>query len=308
LENYSDNPQYNEIKNAAADMLIDRVEKVIPNLRKHIKYMEVGTPITNWRYSRNTGGAIYGSEQSVDNMYFNRLQAKTPVQNLFLTGAWTFAGGMSAAMMSGRETSRIVLGYLDGHPAVLMTSPQVMLDEQAELSSNQAPAKSVTPQKTDVPLTNYQLPVIKTIGSNLEIDLNAIGKPAVLLFHTQETAEQAAVVNSSLRAQDEYKNCDSLFIANIVDLHSVPKLFRGFAEKAMKESYEKAAASLPPNVDPASMVLILPDWDGSVTKTFGLKDTNRTAAIAVLDPVGNLVGVYQGESAEVNALALLKKV
>lgn len=308
LENYSDNPQYNEIKNAAADMLIDRVEKVIPNLRKHIKYMEVGTPITNWRYSRNTGGAIYGSEQSVDNMYFNRLQAKTPVQNLFLTGAWTFAGGMSAAMMSGRETSRIVLGYLDGHPAVLMTSPQVMLDEQAELSSNQAPAKSVTPQKTDVPLTNYQLPVIKTIGSNLEIDLNAIGKPAVLLFHTQETAEGAAVVNSSLRAQDEYKNCDSLFIANIVDLHSVPKLFRGFAEKAMKESYEKAAASLPPNVDPASMVLILPDWDGSVTKTFGLKDTNKTAAIAVLDPVGNLVGVYQGESAEVNALALLKKV
>lgn len=300
LENYSDNPQYNKIKNAAADILITRVEKLIPNLRKHIKYMEVGTPITNWRYSRNTGGAIYGSEQSVDNMYFNRLQATTPIQNLFLAGAWTFAGGMSAALMSGRETSRMVVGYLDGTPVVLTTTP-------SEISGQVSVISESSPMKQSL-ITIDQLPTLKAIGSNREIDLSSLRKPAVLLFHTQETAGQAAAVNRFLRAQGRYKNCESLFIANIVDLRAVPKLFRGFAEKAMKESYEKAASALPPEVDPKDFVLILPDWDGSITKAFGLKDTNKAAALAVLNESGNLIDTYQGEAAEANALAILENV
>jgi prolycopene isomerase len=314
LENYSDNPQYNEIKNAAADVLIDRVEKLIPNLRNHITYMEVGTPITNWRYSRNTGGAIYGSEQSVDNMYFNRLQATTPIPNLFLAGAWTFAGGMSAALMSGRETSKLVLGFMDGVEVMLMTSPgevssgqlsadsgqSSVFNEALAVKSNQGSVESETsPMK--------QLPAMKAIGSNREVNLSALGKPALFLFHTQETAEQAAAVNRSLRAQSDYKSCDSLFIANIVDLRSVPKLFRGFAEKAMKESYETAAASLPAGAKPEEYVLILPDWDGSATQAFGLKETNKTAALAVLNESGHVIGTYQGEAAEANALALLKK-
>lgn len=308
LENYSDNPQYNEIKNAAADALITRVEKLIPNLRKHIKYMEVGTPITNWRYSRNTGGAIYGSEQSVDNMYFNRLQAKTPIKNLFLSGAWTFAGGMSAALMSGREVSRMVVGYLDNTEVILTTAPS----EQSSVSSEQLPViseqlsenskQSPNPQ---LPITNIQLPTLKAVGSNRELNLSTLGKPAVLLFHTQETAEAAAAVNASLRAQDNYKSCDSLFIANIVDLHSVPKLFRGFAEKAMKESYDKAATSLPAGADPKDYVLILPDWDGSATKAFGLKDTNKTAGVAVLNTGGNIIGTHQNRDLISQAMQLL---
>jgi all-trans-retinol 13,14-reductase len=312
LENYSDNPQYNEIKNAAADALITRVEKLIPNLRKHIKYMEVGTPITNWRYSRNTGGAIYGSEQSVDNTYFNRLQAQTPIQNLFLAGAWAFAGGMSAALMSGRETSRRVVGYLDGTEVILTTTPSEIsglvsaTSEQSSVVSEQLPVETKTASVKKLPVTNYQLPTFKAIGSNREVNLSKIGKPAVLLFHTQETADQAAAVNSSLRAQGQYKNCDALFIANIVDLRTVPKLFRGFAEKAMKESYERAASALPPEVDPKDYVLILPDWDGSTTKAFGLKDTNKAAALAVLNECGAVIGTYQGEDGESNALALLK--
>ena len=67
LEKYSDNPQYNELKEAAAEMILDRAEKIIPGLRASIKYKEIATPITNWRYSRNVGGAIYGSEQTVEN-------------------------------------------------------------------------------------------------------------------------------------------------------------------------------------------------------------------------------------------------
>lgn len=114
LEQYSRNPQYLELKQAAGDELIERAEKLIPGLRESIQYKEIATPMTNWRYSLNPGGSIYGSAQSVENMYFGRINARTPIPNLFLAGAWAFGGGMSAALLSGRETSRLVKGYLDG--------------------------------------------------------------------------------------------------------------------------------------------------------------------------------------------------
>jgi cytochrome oxidase Cu insertion factor (SCO1/SenC/PrrC family) len=97
-------------------------------------------------------------------------------------------------------------------------------------------------------------------------------------------------------------------IANVVDLHSVPKLFRSFAEKSMRESYNKTAATLPAGVNPAENVLILPDWDGNVTKTLGLKDTGNSVGIAVLDAHGNIVGTYQGNDPKTQALALLQKI
>ena len=277
-------------------------------MRASIKYKEIATPITNWRYSRNVGGAIYGTEQTVENMYSGRLQSKTPIENLFLTGAWTFGGGMSAALMSGRETSRIVIGQMDGTDVVLMTAPSLgseqagVNSDKFAISSDQLPITN--PQSV---VSNHQLPIIKAAGSDREITLNKIGKPAVLIFHTQETAKVAAKINETIRAESNYANCDSMFIANVVDLHSVPKLFRGFAEKAMKESYAKAAASLAKGLNPQDYIVIIPDWDGSVTKSSGFKNTNKTAAFAALDKNGNLTGSYQGENPESAALALLKK-
>lgn len=307
LKKYSDNPKYNELKEAAAERILDRAEKIIPGLRASIKYKEIATPITNWRYSRNVGGAIYGTEQTVENMYSGRLQSKTPIENLFLTGAWTFGGGMSAALMSGRETSRMVIGFIDGSEVILMTAPSLgseqvgVNSDKFAISSDQLPITN--PQSV---VSNHQLPIIKAAGSDREITLNKIGKPAVLIFHTQETAEVAAKINETIRAESNYANCDSIFIANVVDLHSVPKLFRGFAEKAMKESYAKAAASLAKGLNPQDYIVIIPDWDGSVTKSSGFKNTNKTAAFAALDKNGNLTGSYQGENPESAALALLK--
>jgi len=44
-----------------ADILIDKVEKtLLPGLRKAIEVKEIGTPLTNVRYTKNYRGAIYG--------------------------------------------------------------------------------------------------------------------------------------------------------------------------------------------------------------------------------------------------------
>ena len=96
-------------------------------------------------------------------------------------------------------------------------------------------------------------------------------------------------------------------IANVVDLHSVPKLFRGFAEKSMRESYDRTAASLVAGLDAQDYIIILPDFDGSVTRAFGLKDTAAAVGLALLDAGGHLMGTYQGSEPEAQALALLQK-
>ncbi len=302
LSEYGKNLRYLELKEAAADALIKRAEKLIPGLRSMIQYKEIGTPLTNWRYSRNVGGSIYGTEQSVENMYFNRLGAATPIENLFLAGAWTFAGGMSAALMSGRETASRVRGYLDNEEVVLMTGAEMSGEERVE--SSEMPVVNVLSS------VSGQLPpvTLKAAGSGREVALNAIGKPAMLLFHTQETAEQAAKVNAAIRNVEVYAKAENLFVANIVDLHGIPKLFRNFAERAMKGSYEEAASALPAGYSSEDYVIILPDWDGSVTKAAGLEKVNEQVGVLLLDTAGNMQGVFRGDAAVGQALALLERM
>jgi prolycopene isomerase len=309
LENYSDNPQYNELKKAATEILLDRTEKLIPGLRKSIKYIEVATPITNWRYSRNIGGAIYGSDQTVENSNMGRLSAQTPIKNLFLAGAWTFGGGMSAAMLSGRDTSRMVIGQLDGTEVVLMAAPSMAMEDETPLPTppTVAPVQQAV-VNASASSTSAPAVTLKAAGSGREVTLNAIGKRSVLIFHTADTAEDAERINQAVRAVDEYQACESVTIINVVDLHSVPKLFRSFAEKSMRESYDKASKSIPQGQDPQDYVIILPDWDGKATKGFGLGDTSKVVGLAVLDAQGGVVGTYQGDEPELHALKLLQKV
>ncbi len=76
----------------------------------------------------------------------------------------------------------------------------------------------------------------------------------------------------------------------------------------MRESYDKASKSIPQGQDPQDYVIILPDWDGSVTKACGLGDTSKVVGLAVLDAQGGIVGTYQGSEPELHALELLQKV
>ena len=106
LEGYSDNPEYVRVKEEAADLLIDRVGRLIPGLRESIVVKEIGTPLTNVRYGLAQNGSIYGRQQTVENL-MNRRSPRTPIPNLFLAGAWIGGGGMSAALNSGRTAAAV---------------------------------------------------------------------------------------------------------------------------------------------------------------------------------------------------------
>jgi all-trans-retinol 13,14-reductase len=97
--------EYRKEKERMADILINKVEDtLLPGLRDAIAVKEIGTPLTNIRYTSNYRGAIYGWDQTVDNSGNRRFPNRTPIKNLYLSGAWTSPGhGYGAVIPSGLQ-------------------------------------------------------------------------------------------------------------------------------------------------------------------------------------------------------------
>ena len=97
---------YNKEKERWTDILIRRAEKeIIPDLSSMIEVKESATPLTNWYFTRNPEGAIYGFEQAIDNAYMNRLDNRTPIKGLYLASAWgSPGGGYGGVLRSGEIT------------------------------------------------------------------------------------------------------------------------------------------------------------------------------------------------------------
>jgi phytoene dehydrogenase-like protein len=96
---------YNREKARWTDILIRRAEEVIPGLSSMIEVKDSATPLTNWYFTRNTEGAIYGFEQAMNNAYMNRIDNRTPVKGLYLASAWgNPGGGYTAVLRSGQIT------------------------------------------------------------------------------------------------------------------------------------------------------------------------------------------------------------
>jgi phytoene dehydrogenase-like protein len=104
---YSD---YVDYKEEVAWVLIDRAELLLPGLSDHIEVLEVGSPVTNFAYSLNPGGTIFGFANTPEQGTLRRLPQQTPIDNLLLAGAWTFpGGGQSAVISSGTAAADMVL-------------------------------------------------------------------------------------------------------------------------------------------------------------------------------------------------------
>jgi prolycopene isomerase len=93
---------YKDRKEAAADRLIQRLERIFPHLSTHLDYQEIGTPRTHRRFlGRNNG--TYGpiprhKLAGLLGMPFNR----TAVSGLYCVGDSTFPGqGLNAVAFSG---------------------------------------------------------------------------------------------------------------------------------------------------------------------------------------------------------------
>jgi phytoene dehydrogenase-like protein/ferredoxin-NADP reductase len=126
---------YVENKTRVGERALDLAEHVAPGLRDHIEVIELATPLTNMRYSRNVSGSIIGFDETFTKTGLVRMPAAGPLEGLYFSGAWVnIGGGYEPSLYSGFLTSRKVLEDMEkgGPGAESMGKLQAELEKQIE--------------------------------------------------------------------------------------------------------------------------------------------------------------------------------
>ena len=101
------------------DAMLERAERLLPDLRRHITFLETATPETLVQFTSNSGGAMYGWEQTPAQSGTRRLNHQTPIEGLLLSGQWTLPGsGSLRCFASGVHTAQMVLRSLGAGEAL----------------------------------------------------------------------------------------------------------------------------------------------------------------------------------------------
>lgn len=108
-------PEYRAFKQEIGMELVHLAERLVPGLGDRIEYMEVGTPLSSERFSRNTNGSTGGwcYDDQVSPLWrlpsLNRI--RTPVANLLCAGHYAlWPGGVISASLCGRIVANLVAG------------------------------------------------------------------------------------------------------------------------------------------------------------------------------------------------------
>lgn len=114
---YDRNEEYKRIKEEFAQVIFERIENnICKNLREHILFYEVATPITYYRYTYNKDGSMMGTRPGKTNMQLKVAHYHTPVKNIIIGGHWAeLGGGVPIAVKAAYNAAMIVLK--DQNPA-----------------------------------------------------------------------------------------------------------------------------------------------------------------------------------------------
>lgn len=92
------------------EVALERVSKLLPELRDWVETQHVATSATVEWYTRNTRGAWYGWALTPEQSNLNRPGRKGAVPGLYLAGHWTRPGaGLINAIKSGQLTAKALL-------------------------------------------------------------------------------------------------------------------------------------------------------------------------------------------------------
>jgi prolycopene isomerase len=112
LAPYALDRPWSELKERWLELILGELAKLVPGLRDRLTFTEAATPLALERYSLNRDGAMYGWENSPGQSHARRLANVTPVEGLYLAGAWAQPGsGTVAVMQSGFQTAQLILGH-----------------------------------------------------------------------------------------------------------------------------------------------------------------------------------------------------
>jgi hypothetical protein len=137
------------------------------------------------------------------------------------------------------------------------------------------------------------------------------GRKVVVMFTGKDSADQAKQSTAAIR--DRYGE-EELPLLTVIDVSKLPKLLHRVAAQLLKKGYGDAVESAragyaatgrPFPTDPSTVVVMLPDYDGSVTRSFGAGDVNSSAHAVLVDEEGLVVGTGSGPDAGRQILAHL---
>lgn len=99
--------EYYDTKYRAADIIVQRLEKIFPGIREHIEEIEVATPLTHMRYLNHPGGSIYGFEQDLKSSVFF-FPKESYVRNLDFSSGWVHTCGFGPNYINGNTVGKKV--------------------------------------------------------------------------------------------------------------------------------------------------------------------------------------------------------
>jgi all-trans-retinol 13,14-reductase len=92
---------YLALKAWVEDRLLSQFLRHFPVLKPMLRYHELSTPLTQRRYVRSPGGAMYGIEMSAERLTSPALRVRTPLPGLLLAGQDVVSPGVPGAFMGG---------------------------------------------------------------------------------------------------------------------------------------------------------------------------------------------------------------
>jgi hypothetical protein len=128
----------------------------------------------------------------------------------------------------------------------------------------------------------------------------------LLIFVAAYGAKATRDVVISVRRR--YPEFDQLPIAIIIDMGMIPKLLHRTVTGFMEAAYREAAAQIPPGFKADDHLILLPDWSGSITREYAIKEISNEVHLVLVSPQGNIAAAYRGRDASNDMLTHLQKV
>ncbi len=94
-------PEYLALKDQIKERLLVQFLRHFPGLGPMVRFCELATPLTQRRYVRSAGGAMYGVEMTSERLASPALHVHTPLPGLTLAGQDVTSPGVAGAFMGG---------------------------------------------------------------------------------------------------------------------------------------------------------------------------------------------------------------
>lgn len=105
--------EYEELKSAVGNNMIEQACRLYPQIKHHIDYVEIGTPVTNQFYLGCSQGEIYGLDHDrarQEPLTNALLRPETDIPGLYLSGQDVMTCGFGGALFGGLLCAGSVLG------------------------------------------------------------------------------------------------------------------------------------------------------------------------------------------------------